>query len=363
MVLNGEAGWQSKGRVLDLRVLSPGRFSMSNTKQAQDMSRPPTQAPHSSTCLLCGCSKSQVVQQLTGQQLRAIWKELGMVFSPGAWGKIGEDFIVARRRCEACGFSFFDPSLGGNEAFYRELEHPHYFSPEREEFARTLQLIRKKGLRRVLDVGCGSGFFLDLARGANCETCGLELNPAAAEKARAKKHAVWTRLLHEVDREQLGGGFDLITFFQLIEHVPDPVTVLQQASRFLNPGGFIAVAVPAAQGVGRFLDWDPHQWPPHHLSRWRPRDFHQLAVAAHLELVESGGDMLLGSGIEDRWKMANRMASLLGKPKLWGGNSLPEAVSFIFRKTGMKFLFRRHGTSIYGYFKNAEPSASSKIAL
>jgi SAM-dependent methyltransferase len=318
------------------------------------MSKTPTEAPPWPTCLLCGSAKSKVVAQLSGKELRALWKELGVKFSPKALGKIGEEFTVERRRCEACGFSFFDPSLGGNETFYRELEKPGYFPPEREEFSRALQLIRKKGLRRVLDVGCGSGTFLDLARNEGCATFGLELNPAAAEKAGAKKHTVLNRLFQEVDREDLNGGFDLVTFFQVIEHVPDPVAVVKHASRILNPGGFIVVAVPTALGIGRFTEWDPHQWPPHHLSWWRLRDFEQLARAAQVKLVESSGDMLVGSAIEHRWKLANRMASVLGKEKLWGGGGLPKAIGFIYRKTGMKFLFRCHGTSIYCYLQKPD---------
>ena len=98
--------------------------------------------------------------------------------------------------------------------------------------------------------------------------------------------------------------------------------------------------------------WDPPQWPPHHISRWYLKDFPRLAQESGLELMECGGDVLFGSGIEERWKLDNRLRDVLGKPRRPGGNFLPGLISFLYRKTGMRFVFPRKGTSIYAYFKN-----------
>src|SRR5258707_662182 len=112
-------------------------------------------------CPLCNGDEVQPVEELTGGQLRALWKALDCEFSAEAWGEIDGNFRVARCRCVRCGFGFFDPRLAGNEAFYRELERPEYFATSRPEFARTLGFARRNKVRRVLDVGCGSGIFLD----------------------------------------------------------------------------------------------------------------------------------------------------------------------------------------------------------
>jgi 2-polyprenyl-3-methyl-5-hydroxy-6-metoxy-1,4-benzoquinol methylase len=302
-------------------------------------------------CPLCGGEKSAVTGQLSGGELRALWKANKYEFTPEAWGKIRENFLAEKWQCAACGFTFFDPSLAGNEAFYRQLERAGYFSSERPEFARTLQFAQKKFLRRILDVGCGSGSFLDLAKKAGCDASGLELNRAAAEKARAKGHKIFDRLLHELDRGEVGGNFDLITFFQVLEHVGDPVAVVKQAAAFLNSGGCISIAVPSEEGMYRLAPWDPSQWPPHHVSRWRLKDFEQLARAGGLRLVASGGDILLGAGWEQLWKQNNRLAAVLGKPVRWGGDALPAMLSFVYRKTGMKHFFPHWGSSIYAYLQ------------
>lgn len=303
-----------------------------------------------SSCPLCKDTRIEVVNQLTGQQLRDLWKALGHEFSADAWGKIAPAFVVAMHRCQSCGFVFFDPSLAGNEAFYRQLEHSTYFCPTRPEFDRTIQFAKQCSLARVLDVGCGSGSFLDLAAKAGMETCGLELNGAAAEKARAKGHKIFDRLLTELDSATTEGGFDLITLFQVLEHVQDPVEVMKQAARFLNPNGCISIAVPSEEGIGRINPWNPHEWPPHHISRWRLADLEQLERATGLKLVEKGGDVLLGSEIEQVWKQHNRLAPVVGKKGRTGRDLLPQMISLGYRKTGMKFMFPHWGHSIYGNF-------------
>jgi SAM-dependent methyltransferase len=276
---------------------------------------------------------------------------LGHDFTREAWGGIHSDYVVTRHRCENCGFEFFNPSLAGNEAFYRELEHVDYFPGSRAEFVRTLDFAEERGSKRVLDVGCGDGIFLDLARTRAWETHGIELNSAAADKARAKGHKIYRSLLHQLDSNQTSGAFDLITFFQVVEHVPDPAAVLKDAARLLTPDGFISIAVPSAQGVYRLVPWDPHQWPPHHISRWRLSDFEQLACATNLKLSRSGGDRLLGSEIEHFWKLHNRLAPVLNKKSIFGGDAVPKLVSLMYRKAGLKFFFPEWGNSIYGFFQ------------
>jgi SAM-dependent methyltransferase len=311
------------------------------------------QAPEvSPACPLCAHLESRAVKQLTGEQLAALWRAFGHEFSRAAWGSIQPQYTVVFHRCQACGFAFFDPALAGNEAFYRELERGElYYAAERPEFIRTVEFVRKQGLRRVLDVGCGSGAFLDVAHQAGCATCGIELNSAAGRKASAKGHRVFTRLLHELDLGQTAGGFDLISFFQVLEHLPDPAKALRQAAVFLNPGGCVSVSLPFRSGVSRLDPWEPHQWPPHHVSLWRLSDLAQLGRAAGLRLLESGGDPLLGADIESVWKAHNLSAPVVGRRPYWGGSRLPELLSLFYRKAGLKFIFPRWGRSVYAYYR------------
>lgn len=302
-------------------------------------------------CPLCGGKKKEVVDKLTGSQLAALWQAMGKNLTPAAWGPIKPETVVEQFRCASCGFIFFDPALAGNESFYQQVEGDGYFSPHREEFGRTLKFADEHGLRRVLDVGCGSGIFLDMARSRGLQTFGIELNSAAAKQAREKGHTIFAKLLSDLNIEQTAGAFDLITLFQVLEHVPDPVKTLKEAAALLRSGGFISVAVPAVKGLANFAPMDPGMWPPHHISAWRVEDFAVLARRLEMRLIEAGGDRLLGGGIEQRWKYRNRLGPVVGRPKLPGGDLAPSAIGWLYRKTGMKFIFPRRGSSVYAHFK------------
>jgi SAM-dependent methyltransferase len=302
-------------------------------------------------CVLCSSEHLKNSAELTGREIRALWHELGKDFPPEALVGIGENSNLILWQCSGCGFEFFDPGLAGNSLFYQCLESGEYYTPGRPEFQRTVKMAAKAGLTNVLDAGCGAGAFLDLARTAGLRTFGLELNPTAAGKARAKGHAIFDKLLPDLPADACPGGFDLITLFQVLEHVSDPVDVIKQASGRLRPGGYVSIAVPSKHGIYRFTPWDPAQWPPHHISRWCLRDFQTLSKQTGLRLVESGGDVLLGSAIEHIWLMKRRLAFALGNGSRTPAGSWPGITSWIYRKSGMKFIAPRWGSSIYTYLQ------------
>ncbi len=310
-------------------------------------------ATNSIYCLLCSSQHLENFARLNGREIRLLWREFGKEFPPAALVGIDESSNIILWRCADCGFEFFDPALAGNSLFYQCLESGEYYNPGRPEFERTVQMAVKAGLANVLDVGCDAGDFLDLARTAGLRTFGLELNPSAAEKARAKGHDIFDRLLPEVPADACRGGFDLITLFQVLEHVPDPVGILKQAAARLKLGGYMSIAVPFKSGIYRFMSLDPTQWPPHHISRWCLQDFKTLSKQTGLRLVKSGGDILLGSAIEHTMLMKTRLAYALderprakAQPRCW-----PGVVSWIYRKSGMKFIAPRWGSSIYVYLQ------------
>jgi SAM-dependent methyltransferase len=303
------------------------------------------------SCLLCSSQQLENSDQLSGREIRLLWRELEKEFPPEALVGIDEKSNIILWRCADCGFEFFDPALAGNGLFYQYLESGEYYTPGRPEFERTVQMAANAKLTNVLDVGCGAGDFLDLARTAGLRTYGLELNPTAAVKARGKGHAIFDRLLPDIPADACPGGFDLITLFQVLEHVSDPVGILKQASARLKPGGYVSIAVPSKSGIYRFTQWDPAQWPPHHISRWCLRDFQTLSKQSGLRLADAGGDILLGSAIEHALLLNHRLASALGKRPRTSAGSWPGLVSWVYRKSGMKFIAPHWGGSIYAHLQ------------
>ncbi|MDP8977694.1 MAG: class I SAM-dependent methyltransferase, partial [Actinomycetota bacterium] len=73
---------------------------------------------------------------------------------------------------------------------------------------------------------------------------GIELDPVAAERARRFCERVWVGDLQHIDAEELDGPYDLLLFGDTLEHVADPVTVLQVLATKLRPAGTLVVSIP-----------------------------------------------------------------------------------------------------------------------
>jgi methionine biosynthesis protein MetW len=97
---------------------------------------------------------------------------------------------------------------------------------------------------RVLDVGCGTGEFACALRNSlNCDLLGIEPHEGRAARARQYNLRVITGFVtHEVLAAEK--PFDVLTFMDVLEHVPDPVELLTTASASLKGGGLIVVSVP-----------------------------------------------------------------------------------------------------------------------
>jgi 2-polyprenyl-3-methyl-5-hydroxy-6-metoxy-1,4-benzoquinol methylase len=100
--------------------------------------------------------------------------------------------------------------------------------------------------QRVLDVGCSTGYLGKELVARGCTVDGVEVDPEAAEAARAHLRTV-TQL--DLDRDDLataldGQQYDRIVFADVLEHLMRPREVLESAVRLLAPGGKIVISIP-----------------------------------------------------------------------------------------------------------------------
>jgi hypothetical protein len=306
-------------------------------------------------CLLCGFSKVRIDDSLTGRQLRSLWRAAGLHISPQAFGPISDDTNVSLMSCCACGFRFYDPDFSGGADFYEEMMSVCPYPAISPEFKFAIEFANKNNLKRLLDVGGGEGHFLDLARKAGLATCGVELNRKAARAASEKGHRMLYKPIEEVSSEELNGGAEILTLFQVIEHVSSPVQFLFDASRLVQPGGYIVIAVPSEKRMLGLLHHDPANWPPHHTSRWRIEDLVELGQKAGLSLVKRGSDRLTGKSILWAIKLHNRFAETLGYKKIKVSSKFLKFFLFCYRFSGCKFFMPFHGLSIYAVFKKPYP--------
>jgi SAM-dependent methyltransferase len=101
---------------------------------------------------------------------------------------------------------------------------------------------------RLLDVGCGTGWFLECAKEAGFDVSGLELGRELAEFTSDRLGIeVWNKPLSEMP---IGDPFDVITLFDVLEHVPDPKETLARIYGLLKPGGIALFFVPNLESLG-----------------------------------------------------------------------------------------------------------------
>jgi len=220
-------------------------------------------------CNLCGSSESTVVYTLSD-----------MIHQPAG------EFEL--QRCQRCGLMYLSPrptpqSIG---AYYPPDYTPYRPPVEDERFglmrwmrrrklARRRTLIEKySGLKRgrVLDVGCATGLFLHEMQLAGWTAVGVEPIQSAADFARR-------RFGLEVFQGMLGDApfapdtFDVITFWDVLEHTFSPQDELANAARLVKPGGIVAINVPNwdsfdRQPAGRY--WQGFDTPRHLYVFTRP---------------------------------------------------------------------------------------------
>ena len=144
---------------------------------------------------------------------------------------------------------------------------------------RHLPKLPKQG-GRLLDVGCGDGSFLDLARTCGWDVCGLDPDPEAVANATKRNLTVL-----EGDIEYFSDHteqFDVITLNHVIEHVHDPIKVLKICFALLKPGGQIWLETPNVDSFGRMFfkkNWRGLE-APRHLVLFNQRSLAEILISA-----------------------------------------------------------------------------------
>ncbi len=141
------------------------------------------------------------------------------------------------------------------------------------------------GRGELLDIGCGTGNFLAAARDAGYSVSGTELDRNAARFAKDKLGLprVFGLTISEFAEKYAGEKFDVVTFFEVLEHQAAPVEFVEQVKSCLRPGGFIALSVPNRE---RWLTGpDVLDYPPNHFLRWNVTALRRLLGAHGFEVL------------------------------------------------------------------------------
>jgi 2-polyprenyl-3-methyl-5-hydroxy-6-metoxy-1,4-benzoquinol methylase len=156
--------------------------------------------------------------------------------------------------CASCGLVFLSSSDHIRDRFYEnsgmhgeDILNIQYWIRETEwDDERRFQYL-KSALQnqRLLDFGCGTGGFLLKARALAATAHGVELETRLSRHYESRGLTVFQNL-SEISNDIHGEGYDIITIFHVLEHVPDPKAILSELTEMLSNGGQIIVEVPNA---------------------------------------------------------------------------------------------------------------------
>ena len=193
-------------------------------------------------------------------------------------------------------FSQYSPTWWDKEGKFKTL---HEINPVRLQYVESK--VELKG-KKLLDIGCGGGIFTESAAQANAITSGIDLGKDLIDIA--KLHLYESNL--KVDYQCIAaedfadknaGKFDIITCFEMLEHVPDPKSIVQACAKLTKPGGHLffstinrnlkawALAIIGAEYIFKIIPQGSH----HYEKLIRPKELHQWCRDANIDVLEKNG--------------------------------------------------------------------------
>jgi SAM-dependent methyltransferase len=270
-------------------------------------------------------------------------------------------------RCTACSIVWLDNPpkpeemhLHYTEAYDRLISASGEGSPVRWR-DRNAALAPHGQSGAILDLGCSSGAFLQTLRGKDWDLYGIEMSAESAKKAEASTGAkVFVGKI--LDAPFAPASFDVITSFDVLEHLYEPRRVMAKVSEWLKPGGIFYVLVPNIDSAeGRIFRsyWHGLEL-PRHLFHYSPASLKFLAKAAGLTEVslETRRNPAVGTGLRYVWDDLFRAVGFHPTPVAYRGEaSLPwRAARKVVRSTILQAVLAMAplaggGESIHAIFR------------
>ena len=264
------------------------------------------------------------------------------------WTKDGFDFYS----CTACHAVFVAPILHAEWTFemyvsstimrmyFEMMRHPTRDRFERAKYLYALQRLSDlKGWNsgRLLDIGCGTGRFLDVAIEAGWRAEGVEIETRCVEDARARGLTIYDRLFKASDFDTT--KVNVISCWDVLEHVANPRGLVREMTAALNPGGVLLISVPNVDSLAvRVLHQASTQFCGYsHINYFGVATLRRLlqdaglrivhlesyisevyVVNAHLRALEPGCDESLLSFLTPDWVhghvMGNKLLAIAAHP-------------------------------------------------
>jgi SAM-dependent methyltransferase len=209
------------------------------------------------------------------------------------------------------------------DAYHRLISAAGETSPHRWQ-DHTKTLIQHKQSGAVLDLGCSSGAFLEFLKGESWKLAGIEMSGDCARRAEARTGAdVFVGDI--LDAPFPAESFDVITCFDVLEHLYEPLRVIAKVYEWLKPGGVFYVQVPnvdAAEARVFGTYWHGLEL-PRHLFHYSPASLRHLAKSTGLREVSlvTKRNPAVGTSLRYVWDDVFRTVGIQKTPVAYRGKA------------------------------------------
>lgn len=198
--------------------------------------------------------------------------------------------------CRLCEVQFWTPFKSPSAEWYKDL----YQKTKEYELNQGLKANINRGYHKnflkkykdsingakILDLGCGRGEFIAELRKRGSDVWGIDFDKNAIEIAKKNfglKNA-YAMSFADFFGSQNICQFDFVTFFEVIEHIDNPLEFIQNVEKILKPGGKIVLSTPCRDRfLANLARWD---FPPHHLVRWNRESISNLFEKIDFEISD-----------------------------------------------------------------------------
>lgn len=261
-----------------------------------------------SACILCNSTQIEEVEVLDVQILCNLYAQRARV-------DVSRFFTQPQLsvcQCKECQLLFYQPVILGDGKFYEDLQsYKGYYLKEKTDYLEAKKYISNTD--EVLEIGCGVGFFTDFIQPKSYT--GLEFNDKAIGIAQSKGLNVKKQSLEEHCLENTE-KYDVVCFFQVLEHVESPRAFLQDALKCLKKGGKMILAVPSEDSFIAHQTNFYLNMPPHHATRWKDATLSKIAELFGIRQVGIVHEPLLPIHYEFYLKVEifNKLRKIFNRP-------------------------------------------------
>ena len=215
--------------------------------------------------------------------------------------QVADHFLTKEKfsllQCQHCDILHTSPVPDDISRYYDSTEYLSHQLEQKTLIARVYNYVKEIQVNKkirliqsfqrdgdILDVGCGTGYFINHSRSSGYKIAGVEINTQARLLAEDLNQIHIFRSLNEIQ----GSTYDVITLWHVLEHLPDPVDTLRKLYSLLTPGGTLFIAVPnfKSKDAATYKEFWAGYDVPRHLFHFSQKSMTLLSAKSGFQIVQ-----------------------------------------------------------------------------